>query len=164
MKDISFLIDYHIWAHNKVLQQLTAITTEEWNKEFGGSFPSLKELYKHLVMADYRWLQRWKGVPFAEMPATFAFDSYTQLTATWQPVLGDMQATAKQIIQTNPEQPISFITSKGVSFNLPFWQTLYQVTNHGTYHRGQVTNLIKMLQKEPVGTDIVLFFAEQNAK
>jgi len=161
MKDTAFLIDYHLWAHNKVLQQLKTITSEEWNKELGGSFPSLREVYKHLVIADYRWLQRWKGVPFADVPADFVFDSFTQLAATWQPVLGDMEATARQFFEAGIDEPISFITGKGAKHTMPFWQTLYQVVNHGTYHRGQVTNLLRMLNKEAVTTDIFLFFVER---
>lgn len=161
MKDTLFLIDYHLWAHNKVLQQLTAITTEEWTKELGGSFPSLKEVYKHLVISDHRWLQRWKGVPFADVPDDFVFDSFTQLAVTWQPILEEMHKTAHQFFETGGGQPVYFITSKGAQHTMPFWQTLYQVVNHGTYHRGQVTNLLRMLNKEAVSTDIFLFFAEQ---
>ncbi|HVX51231.1 MAG TPA: DinB family protein [Chitinophagaceae bacterium] len=161
MENISFLIDSHIWAHNKVLQQLQEITPEEWNKAFGGSFPSLHEVFKHMVSADYRWLQRWKGVSLAPIPDTFLFDNYTQLNATWQPILADLKATAADYLSTAADKPLTFTTASGACFTMPFWQTLYQVVNHGTYHRGQVTNMLRQLGKQPVGTDIFLFFAEK---
>ncbi|HWB24021.1 MAG TPA: DinB family protein [Chitinophagaceae bacterium] len=161
MENISFLVDYHVWAHNKVLQQLQAITAEEWNKELGGSFPTLRELYKHLIVADYRWLQRWKGVSLAPIPDTFVFENYTQLNAIWQPILQEMKTVADHFFATDPDQPLNFTTSAGANFTMPFWQTLYQVVNHGSYHRGQVTNMLRMLDKKPVGTDIFLFFVER---
>jgi len=161
MENISFLVDYHIWAHTKVLNQLQTATTEEWNKNLGGSFPSLHELCKHLISADYRWLQRWKGVPLASIPDTFIFGSYTKVTAVWQPIFVEMKTVSEDFIKKGIDQPINFVTAKGDPYSMPFWQTLYQVVNHGTYHRGQITNMLRMLDKPPVGTDIFLFFAER---
>ena len=161
MQNISFLVDYHIWAHNRILHQLQTITAEEWNKDLGGSFPTMRELSKHLITADYRWLQRWKGVPFADIPGNFVFDSYTQVNATWQPVFNEMLAVAKTRFEEGAEKPVNFITSSGKEFTMPFWQTVYQVVNHGTYHRGQITNMLRLLHKDPVATDIFLFFVER---
>jgi uncharacterized damage-inducible protein DinB len=161
MENISFLIDYHVWAHNKVLHQLQTVTAGEWNKDLGGSFPSLHQLCKHLVSADYRWLQRWKGVPLANIPDTFVFESYTQVNAVWQPILEEMKTVSNHFFETGVNQPLSFTTAKGDAYSMPFWQTLYQVVNHGTYHRGQITNMLRMLNRQPVGTDILLFFAEK---
>ncbi len=161
MENKAFFIDYHIWAHNKVLQQLQGLTAEEWNKELGGSFPSLQQLCKHLVSADYRWLQRWKGIPLAAIPETFVFENPTQLIDIWQPLFAEMKTISESFFESGIEEPINFITAKGDPFSMPFWQTFYQVVNHGTYHRGQITNMLRMLGKVPAGTDIFLFFAER---
>ena len=32
--------------------------------------------------------------------------------------------------------------------------------NHSTYHRGQVTNFLRMLGAKPAGTDLVTFYRE----
>ena len=162
MENISFLIDYHIWAHNKVLQQLQTITAEEWDAELGGSFPSLHKLCEHIITADYRWLQRWKGDAFAAIPETFVFTGYTQVAATWLPILDEMQTVSKHSFEMDATQPVNLITTKGAKYTLPFWQTVYQVVNHGTYHRGQITNMLRMLNKQPANTDILLFFVEKN--
>ena len=162
MKNISFLIDYHIWANNKVLLELHSLTDEEWNKELGGSFPSLHLVCKHIMSADYRWLHRWKGVSLAPIPEAFnAQNNSTQLAALWQPIMDEMKAT----VETNEgalDKLLVFTTAKGDNYSMPFWQTFYQVVNHGTYHRGQITNMIRMLNRQPVGTDMLLFFAEKN--
>ena len=161
MENASFLIDYHIWANNKVLQQLQTVTTEEWNKELGGSFPSIHLLCKHLISADYRWLQRWKGVPIAAIPETFVFESCDQLIAVWQPMLAEMKNVSVGFFERGAEQPVNFTTAKGDHFAMPFWQTFYHTVNHGTYHRGQITNMLRMLNKQPVATDMFLFFVER---
>jgi len=160
MKDQGFFIDYHVWAHKKVLQQLPDLTAEDWNKQLGGSFPTMKVLYQHIIEADYRWLQRWKGVPFAEIPPELVADGYVSLRTLWLPLLEEQISETKRRLAADAEEPVHFITGKGLHVTQPFWQTLYQVVNHGTYHRGQVANMLRMLDRQAVGTDIFLFFRE----
>ena len=39
-----------------------------------------------------------------------------------------------------------------------FWQMFQHVINHGTYHRGQVTMMLRQLGAPPVGTDLIQFY------
>ncbi len=39
----------------------------------------------------------------------------------------------------------------------PLWQMLQHLANHSTYHRGQVTTLLRQLGAKPVGTDLIWF-------
>jgi uncharacterized damage-inducible protein DinB len=162
MKDHGFFIDYHIWANKKVLQQLQELTAEDWNKQLGGSFPTMKALYQHIIEAEYRWLQRWKGIPFAEIPAELVIEGYSNLQKIWLPLMDEQIVVAKESLAVDAESQVHFITGKGLQVTLPFWQTLYQLVNHGTYHRGQVTNMLRMLDRQAVSTDIFLFFRENS--
>jgi uncharacterized damage-inducible protein DinB len=36
------------------------------------------------------------------------------------------------------------------------------VVNHGTYHRGQVTSMLRQVGAETVALDMLYFFREQN--
>jgi uncharacterized damage-inducible protein DinB len=161
MKDVSFLIDYHIWAHTKVMRELLTLDDEEWVKILGGSFPSQRLLMEHLVAADYRWLQRWKGTPIADIPASLTMETPAQLRHAWQPILDEMKRLVQTVYKNDLEKPITFITSRGDKYTMPFWQTFYQVVNHGTYHRGQITGMMRMLGKKPVSTDMFLFFNDK---
>jgi uncharacterized damage-inducible protein DinB len=162
MKDPGFFIEYHLWAHHKVLQSLTDLSEEEWNRNTGGSFASLKALYQHIVVADYRWLQRWKGVPFADIPEDFVVRDYATLNTILRPVLEEILTVSATFIANDAEKPVNFITVKGLDITQPFWQTVLQLVNHGTYHRGQVAYVLRTLGREPVSTDIFLFFRERH--
>jgi uncharacterized damage-inducible protein DinB len=162
MNDQKFFIEYHIWANKKVLQQLPDLTDADWNKQLGGSFPTMRALYQHILEAEYRWLQRWKGVPFAEIPTEMIVENYPTLQTLWLPLMEEQLAVAKERLAADAESPVHFITGKGLHVTLPYWQTLYQLVNHGTYHRGQVTNMLRMLDKPAVSTDIFIFFREDS--
>jgi uncharacterized damage-inducible protein DinB len=41
------------------------------------------------------------------------------------------------------------------------WQSMQHVVNHGTYHRGQVTTMLRQLGAEPILTDLMHYYREQ---
>ncbi|MBS1601192.1 MAG: hypothetical protein JST42_00895 [Bacteroidetes bacterium] len=155
------MIEYHLWAHKRVLEQLRDLSIEEWSRNTGGSFASLRALYQHLLESDYRWLWRWKGVPFADILPEFVVEGYGSLERLWLPQLEEMRVVVGEFVGTDAARPVHFVTGKGLHVTQPWWQTLYQVVNHGTYHRGQVTNALRILGGQPVSTDIFLFFKEK---
>jgi len=161
MENLPALIDYHLWAHHLLLEKLPALTAEEWNLDTRGSFPTLRALYQHILEGDYRWLQRWKGVPIAEIPAHYRVEGYESLDRLFRPQLEEILVEGKRCLEQGPDRPIFFITAKGLKVTQPFWQTLYQTVNHGTYHRGQVAHLLRAMGHQPAGTDIFLFFRER---
>ena len=44
---------------------------------------------------------------------------------------------------------IEYVNTKGESFAYPLWQMLQHVVNHASYHRGQVTTLLRQLGAAP---------------
>jgi uncharacterized damage-inducible protein DinB len=52
-----------------------------------------------------------------------------------------------------------FSGATGVS---PFWQLLQHVVNHASYHRGQVTTMLRQLGAPPAkSTDLITFYRER---
>jgi uncharacterized damage-inducible protein DinB len=48
-----------------------------------------------------------------------------------------------------------------VPFAQPLWQCLQHVANHSTYHRGQITTMLRQLGAKPAGTDLIGFYRER---
>jgi len=59
---------------------------------------------------------------------------------------------------------VRYKNTKGEAFRAPLWQLVQHVANHSTYHRGQVTSLLRQLGGRTVSTDLVVFDREQSAK
>ena len=51
----------------------------------------------------------------------------------------------------------------GDSFSNPLWQGLHQLTNHASYHRGQVVTMLRQLGVKPASTDLIGYYREQAA-
>ena len=53
---------------------------------------------------------------------------------------------------------------KGEPKIAPFWAVLRHVVNHGTYHRGQISSMVKRVGGKPISTDMVVWGIEANDK
>ena len=68
-----------------------------------------------------------------------------------------------QLTSQELERVIHYKNVAGDEFSNPVWQTLHQLTNHATYHRGQVVTLLRQLGVKPVATDLIAFYRERAA-
>ncbi|UBM59667.1 DinB family protein [Marinilongibacter aquaticus] len=160
MKNAVKLIEYNIWANQKIMNQAYELTDSAFVQAIGGSFPSVQETLQHLLQSDWIWLHRWKGFPIVDVPKNWDTSTAHSLQSIWQPI----QEQTKEEVQTLAEKEsleIAFTSRKGDSFQLPFADSIVHVVNHGTYHRGQVVNMLKILGKEPVSTDYFLFSTQK---
>jgi uncharacterized damage-inducible protein DinB len=51
----------------------------------------------------------------------------------------------------------SYINTKGEEWKYPLEQMMQHVVNHSSYHRGQVTTMLRQLGVEAVPTDFLVF-------
>jgi len=56
---------------------------------------------------------------------------------------------------------VQYKTVAGAAQAQPLWQMLQHVANHSTYHRGQVTTLLRQLGAKATSTDLIAFYRER---
>lgn len=153
--NIARLIEYNTWANALLAGQIATLGKDLFKKETGGSFPSMRATMAHMIDSDWLWLNRWKGIPLADVPVWPSEDA-SMLNETWQAIREEMVNVARTFVD-RPDTPIKFTTRAGKDFVLPFYEIVFQVSHHGSYHRGQLTNMIRIVGGEPVSTDYFLF-------
>ena len=161
MIDSVKLITYNTWANRKIAEQVEGLPNELFSKEVGGSFPSIKLTLIHLLESDWLWMNRWNGIPCADIPAGWSITDASSIINLWTPIQNEIEERVKEIGH-NQHKEISFITKKGDPYSLPSLDIVIHLTNHGTYHRGQIANMIRMLGEKPPSTDYFIFCALQN--
>jgi uncharacterized damage-inducible protein DinB len=55
---------------------------------------------------------------------------------------------------------MSYKTLSGMPMVTPLWEMVLHVVNHGSYHRGQVTTMIRQLGSKPINLDLIGFYRE----
>lgn len=156
------LIQYNTWANRLLSAPILKLPQIEFEKDLGGSFGSLKATMNHLLESDYIWAQRLKGIPIAPVP-DWKVDSAEDICLLWTAIQDEVLASVRTLTE-KPDQSIHFITRKGVPYTLPFIEIVFHLSHHGSYHRGQLSNMLRMLGHQPPSTDYFIFCTADNQK
>jgi uncharacterized damage-inducible protein DinB len=158
------LVDYHYWARDRLFVAVNALTEEQLRRPLGNSFPSVFDTVVHLCGADWIWRSRWEGVSPMALPKPELYDDLAKVRAAWH----DEERRIREIVnRLGPEgitRPIEYQGWDGRRQAQPFWQMLQHLVNHGSYHRGQVTTMLRQLGVQPAKSmDLIAFYRERAA-
>src|ERR1700761_3725051 len=58
--DIQLLYEYDRWANDRVLRAAAALSAEDFTRDLGGAFHSVRDTLVHIVGSEWGWLTCWK--------------------------------------------------------------------------------------------------------
>ncbi|MGH2401000.1 MAG: DinB family protein, partial [bacterium] len=145
-QELQTLVDYHYWARDRLLEATEHLTPEEFTRDLGNSFPSIRDTAVHLYAADWIWCCRWEGESPAAMPEASAFPDFDSIRTTWNAHEPRVRAVLDRLGEEGIQRPIAYRTTDGRDQAQVFWQMLQHLVNHGSYHRGQVTTMMRQLK------------------
>jgi uncharacterized damage-inducible protein DinB len=165
--DIHLLYEYDRWANNQVLQAVSALTAEQFTRDLGGSFASVRDTLVHIVGGEWGWLRYWKE-PCPD--SDFLTDLWDRHDALFNPAAFlNIAAVRLKWVEVEQEQVefVNRVTNESLATMLPFRTTqislahlMQHLANHSTYHRGQIALMMRQLESEPVATDFHVFLVE----
>jgi uncharacterized damage-inducible protein DinB len=155
VKELLDLLEYHRWATEKVLQNVAALSAEKYTKDTGSSFASIRDTLVHAYAADRTWLGRIQAQS-PDLPNAQDYPTVASLREVWLEVL----STWPSVVQTlnNPEQIIFYTALNGAAYTNKLSDIIRHVVNHGAYHRGQVTTMLRQLGEKAVTTDLIAYY------
>src|SRR5271157_4497888 len=59
--DMQLLYKYDRWANNRILQAASALTPEQFTRDLGGGFRSVRDTLVHIVGGEWGWIAYWKS-------------------------------------------------------------------------------------------------------
>jgi uncharacterized damage-inducible protein DinB len=158
MKEILLsLARYNLWANEKVTDALKPLTPEQWRQPLGGSFTTIYDTLLHIWGAESIWWQRMKLQEQFYLPASephtdaAVIENLLKQSAQWLEWVENASEAALR-------HEFIYKTLKKETFKNPVSEMLTHLFNHGTYHRGQLVNYLRMLGVTTVpSTDFILF-------
>lgn len=156
-QDICRLFAYGRWANGQTLDAVGALSVEELVRPVGGSFGSVRGTLVHLYGADWVWLERWRGRSPRCLPPVEEVPTLAILREKWGRVQEEQRSFVEGLTPARLEDAVTYVNFQGETWSYPLSETLIHLANHGTYHRGQVTSLLRQLGKAPVSTDYLLY-------
>jgi uncharacterized damage-inducible protein DinB len=160
--DLRVLLDYHYWARDRVLDAADALTGEQLTRDLGNSFPSVRDTLAHLHGSEWIWLSRWQGhSPTAGLPLD-RFHDVAAVRAGWLDLEGQLRAFAASLTDETVQQSMDYRLLNGTPGRSKLWHMVQHMVNHATYHRGQVTTMLRQLgAAPPKSMDLITFYRER---
>jgi uncharacterized damage-inducible protein DinB len=155
------LFKYDAWANTRILDCCSSLTAEQFTRSLGSSFSSVRDTLAHIMGAQWVWLERFNGRLPAGLPKATEYEDLRGLHARWNETEQALLAYVSGLSATDLARNFEYRDLKGNFHSNLLWQTLQHLANHGTYHRGQVTTLLRQLGAQPVSTDLIAFFRER---
>lgn len=177
LDDIRNLYAYNLWANRRMFSAVEKLSNEKVVAPMQSSFPSIHASVLHIVGAEWIWMKRWTGI-FPRATGSYGASTIPNLLGEYGvpgetvSTLSGLRSFSEQIHQERQEfigtlneerlhAPVAFNDMSGNPYSDPLVKLMQHVVNHGTYHRGQVTTLVRQAGGEPVSLDMLYFFREQ---
>lgn len=164
LQDVITLYAYNRWANGRALQAAEALDAAALVKDLKNSFPSVRDTLAHILGAEWIWLRRWKGESPATLIAATDFPTVASLGERFQAVDAERGAYLASLSDERLQQPFDYRDIAGNPLRLRLAQSFQHVVNHGTYHRGQITTMLRQLGAKPLSMDMSRFYLESASK
>ncbi len=151
------LLAYTLWADAIQLRTAEQVQPDDLVRETGSSFGTLLGTLAHILASERRWLARFLGMPLDARPEIEQYPDLATLVAGFEEFSPELEYFMASLTEEQLAAEITAVGPAGEPVGLPLWQGLAHFVNPGSYHRGQVTPLLRQLGYAPPSTDMDAF-------
>jgi uncharacterized damage-inducible protein DinB len=155
--DLSSLYSYHSWANGRMLSACRELRPEEYSRDVGGGWPSVADTLAHLASATRAWHERFRGNSPDRLLTGADLPAFEDAAAMLTRADSDLKALVVEMPGKRRSEILEYRNLKGEVKKVPYWAVFRHAVNHASYHRGQISSMIRRIGKEPKATDLVLW-------
>jgi len=149
---------YNKWANLRTLEAIAALTPEQFTRDLGSSFPSIRDTAAHIASAEWIWLRRWKGEsPTSHPDWATKHASLDVIQSKFAAIEAERAAWLETLTDADLDQVLVFRLLNGQDDRQRLSAQLLHLVNHSTYHRGQIAGMLRQVGASPVPTDFIAF-------
>lgn len=148
------LYDYNIWANERVISYLRTLPGNLFLKEVDLGFKSIAEVIGHLISVDEICFSRIKE----ESTSSLVTKQIINLDDASN-YMNKLQSQIREYLLTisDIEKIITYRNTMGEEFQNSISEIIQQVVNHGTYHRGNISTILRYLGFSGIQTDYIVY-------
>ncbi len=154
------ILTYNTWANQRFMDIVSRLDTSLFTRTVGGSYPSIQSTLTHMVWVEWVWLERWQGHSPKELWTPEEFPSAARIASRFSDIQANQRVFAQSLTADQLQRVIRYTNRKGETWEYALWRMIYHLVNHSSYHRGQVTNMLRILNVQPVPTDFLDWWDE----
>ncbi|NSL69924.1 DinB family protein [Bacillus toyonensis] len=154
---------YHLWANKVLLERIKELPNNVLYKEANSSYPNIAQTFSHIYVVDVMWLQVLKGIGMQEaLESSMSLLEKTNLYSVDE-FIKSFEELASQYeewmnSQKDLEQKINLNNPWSGARETAYSEILFHVANHGTYHRGNITTMLRQQGHASTMNDLALYW------
>lgn len=157
---IRFLYDYDGWVNERLLATAEQLSTEQTRDSYGASFDTIHGTLAHILGSQINWLRRWRGETPVKAIGGDDFRSLSEIRSRWETHREELDAFLLDLSPERLRAPLRYTHISGNVYEVPLWQLMMHVANHGTHHRSELADMLTRAGYPPKPTDLVRYSLE----
>jgi len=157
---ITLFARYNRAVNEKMNDIIKTLDADEWDKNLGGFFKSVRELCSHLYIGDFNWLKRFSKLRnftlfedpfFNREPYSFKeilFEDKNEYLSKRPELDEKIIRFAGELDNSDMRGMLKYTDSEGKDYEKVFGTCVLQSLNHDTHHRGMISLYLEMLGRE----------------
>lgn len=155
LTDMQHLFAYDAWANALIFDCVEMLSEEQYTRPLNSSFPNIRETLAHIVGVEWIWNCRLQGENPTAIPDWMHDAGASSLRAKLTEV-ADLRTRILEGV-ADLDQNVAYRDLAGNAFEQKLSGILQHIVNHSTYHRGQLTTMIRQVGATPPRTDFLVF-------
>jgi uncharacterized damage-inducible protein DinB len=155
------LFDYNTWANHRLLDACQALSAEQFTRDLRSSFPSVRDTLAHIAGGEWLYLERFRNRSPEKLPPSNEYPELASLRAKWAQIERDLSDLIAGLFQADLDRVLDYRNTRGTPYSNRMSELLQHLANHGTYHRGQVTTMLRQLGAKAATLDLIYFYREK---
>lgn len=159
------LYDYNLWANERVFQRLQELPREVCDQEIQSVFPTITQTLKHMLLTDHVWLLAMKGDSYENVGKTVGRLSQELEGKSLEEIHAGFAEAAEKfkdfLSQIDLDATAPYSHPAMGTIQAPYSDIIQHVVNHGTYHRGNISAMLRQLGHAGASHDYIYFLFEE---
>ncbi len=149
---------YDLWANEKLLELVLSLPETQQQQEINSSFPSIHKTCLHVWDASSIW---WQRLHMHEQIVVPSLSFHPSMNDVANGLLGQNKHWVEWLntaAEADLEKQLDYRNMNGDPFRQPVKEILLHLFNHGTYHRGQLVTMLRLVGVDKIPqTDYIVF-------
>jgi uncharacterized damage-inducible protein DinB len=149
---------YNEWANQRLSESILSLPEETLTSVVPSSFNSIHATLLHMWDAENIWWQRLKLQENIIRPSERFNGTTIDISASLLHQNRLWKDWVMQASQNALDHVFLYYNTKKEAFKQPVYQMLLHMFNHGSYHRGQLVNMLRQLNVTKIpSTDFIVW-------
>jgi uncharacterized damage-inducible protein DinB len=157
------MYEFNVWANLRMLERLKELPGELYRREVQSVFPTVSKAMAHIYTVELAWLNILEGCSMVDamaMSEPYAREAENASVERLEQLMIELAGRYRAFFagQADMEQEIELDNPYTFKRNISLAAMVLQVVNHATYHRGNVTAMLRQMGVASVMTEYALFW------